>query len=146
MLAENGPLPILCDLPPMLAQAKESNQRLKCLGVTIGATGVMWGCNHCDWTGGQSYDGKDNQLRTRAVVRTRQISVETPARFEIYTGRWEGDRIVPDPTGDVISFPYMERGVRAPGDPDQLLRLIATSRSDDRDHPFRAIATGCGRV
>ena len=29
--------------------AERKKRREKCLGVTIDAKGVAWGCNHCDW-------------------------------------------------------------------------------------------------
>jgi hypothetical protein len=38
--------------PQCSQKRKASHRRLKCLGVTIGRDGVMWGCNHCGWTGG----------------------------------------------------------------------------------------------
>jgi hypothetical protein len=38
--------------PQCSAKRKVINQKKECLGVTIEADGVHWGCNHCPWTGG----------------------------------------------------------------------------------------------
>jgi twinkle protein len=54
---------------------------------------------------------------------SRGISLETAARFEIYTASRprEGGQIVPDPNGNIIVFPFLDNGVvvaekyRAPG-------------------------------
>ena len=36
--------------------AERKKRREKCLGVTIDAKGVTWGCNHCDWKDGGFYE------------------------------------------------------------------------------------------
>lgn len=41
----------------------------------------------------------------------RRISIETAARFSVYTGKRKGEDVVPDPSGDILAFPFMERGV-----------------------------------
>ena len=33
--------------------------KAECLGITIDADGVSFGCNHCGWTGGEFFNGKD---------------------------------------------------------------------------------------
>jgi twinkle protein len=51
----------------------------------------------------------------------RRISVETAVRFGIFTGRWEDGRVIPDPNGNVVAFPFQDHGAivnekyRAPG-------------------------------
>jgi hypothetical protein len=37
--------------PECSHKRKQSNQKLKCLGVTIDERGVQFGCNHCGLTG-----------------------------------------------------------------------------------------------
>src|SRR5258706_7007401 len=44
-----------------------SNKRLRCLGVTIDEKGVAWGCNHCNWKGGEFYERSER--KTPDVVR-----------------------------------------------------------------------------
>ena len=49
--------------PKCSANRKPANQKLQCLGITIDEKGVTWGCNHCNWKGGGSYEpcpGKKN--------------------------------------------------------------------------------------
>ena len=48
---------------------KRVNQKLRCLGVTIDHRGVKFGCNHCDWTGGEFYQGGDPALILKARTR-----------------------------------------------------------------------------
>jgi 5S rRNA maturation endonuclease (ribonuclease M5) len=38
------------------ANRKPAHQKLQCLGITIDEKGVTWGCNHCNWKGGGSYE------------------------------------------------------------------------------------------
>ena len=42
--------------PQCSLSRKPAIQKLKCLGVTIASEGVMFGCNHCGWTGGWKYE------------------------------------------------------------------------------------------
>ena len=45
------------------------------------------------------------------ALECRGISVETAVRYGVFTGRSVGgDKVVPDPTGNVIAFPYREHG------------------------------------
>lgn len=49
--------------PQCSADRKPAHQKLQCLGITIDEKGVTWGCNHCNWKGGGSYEpcpGKKN--------------------------------------------------------------------------------------
>jgi hypothetical protein len=46
----------------------------KCLGVTISEEGVQFGCNHCEWTGGQLYREKSKADRNR--IRPPELKVE----------------------------------------------------------------------
>jgi hypothetical protein len=41
-------------------QRSAAHRKLKCLGISITAEGVKWGCNHCHWTGGGYFNGKDD--------------------------------------------------------------------------------------
>ena len=41
-------------------QRSPAHRKIKCVGITITAEGVQWGCNHCDFKGGQYFNGKDN--------------------------------------------------------------------------------------
>jgi 5S rRNA maturation endonuclease (ribonuclease M5) len=42
--------------PKCSANRKPAHQKLECLGITIDEKGVTWGCNHCNWKGGGSYE------------------------------------------------------------------------------------------
>jgi len=42
--------------PQCSANRKPAHQKLQCLGITIDEKGVTWGCNHCNWKGGGSYE------------------------------------------------------------------------------------------
>jgi Protein of unknown function (DUF3987) len=37
-----------------------AHRKSECVGITIDATGVKFGCNHCGWTGGGSFETKSN--------------------------------------------------------------------------------------
>src|SRR5262245_53408721 len=37
---------------------KKEHQKIKCLGVKIDDKGVVWGCNHCGWSGGTGNNGQ----------------------------------------------------------------------------------------
>jgi twinkle protein len=50
-----------------------------------------------------------SELHMRGLER-RGISPETAVRFGIYTARSNGNAVVPDASGNVIAFPYFERG------------------------------------
>lgn len=43
-------------------------------------------------------------------LEQRGISAATRMRYGLYTARWRGKEIVPDDGGDVLVFPYVERG------------------------------------
>lgn len=57
------------------------------------------------------------------AFEARGISAETAAHFGIYTGKWDAEKgeIVPSESGNVVAFPFIERGsvvaekYRAPG-------------------------------
>lgn len=49
--------------PKCSAQRKPGNRKKQCLGVTIGAQGVKFGCNNCHWHGGLFYDDKSKGER-----------------------------------------------------------------------------------
>ena len=42
--------------PQCSANRKPAHQKLQCLGITVDEKGVTWGCNHCNWKGGGSYE------------------------------------------------------------------------------------------
>jgi hypothetical protein len=42
--------------PQCSHKRKPAHKKLKCLGITINAEGVKWGCNHCDFKGGEFYE------------------------------------------------------------------------------------------
>jgi hypothetical protein len=42
---------------------QQSHQKKKCLGITIDDESVHWGCNHCDWTGGERFDKSNGHDR-----------------------------------------------------------------------------------
>ena len=46
--------------PRCSTQRSPAHQKTKCLGIKITAEGVKWGCNHCQWTGGRYFNGKDD--------------------------------------------------------------------------------------
>jgi putative DNA primase/helicase len=39
---------------------KRKNKKARVLGVTLDDSGVMWGCSHCDWKGGQFFSQPDS--------------------------------------------------------------------------------------
>ena len=46
--------------PRCSGQRSAAHRKTKCLGITITAEGVQWGCNHCHFKGGTYYTGKDS--------------------------------------------------------------------------------------
>ena len=46
--------------PQCSAMRSKPHRGNKVLGITIDRSGVQWGCNHCEWTGGGYYNGKAN--------------------------------------------------------------------------------------
>jgi hypothetical protein len=50
-LSDTSPGRRYATCPQCSAKRSRANQSSKCLGVTIDAKGVRWGCNHCGWTG-----------------------------------------------------------------------------------------------
>jgi hypothetical protein len=72
--------------PQCSAKRKQSSQKLKCLGITVGSDGVKWGCNHCTWTGGQRYenhqtDAKAANERARAKAKAETAASRKKARW-----------------------------------------------------------------
>jgi hypothetical protein len=65
--------------PECSHKRKQSNQKLKCLGVTIDERGVQFGCNHCGLTGGAFYESRAGTDRNRSV---RSIERADPAVIE----------------------------------------------------------------
>jgi Toprim domain len=61
--------------PQCSTKRKQAHQKLKCLGVTIGTEGVKFGCNHCDWQGGEFYEN----VRTDRSRSVRAIEHADPA-------------------------------------------------------------------
>jgi hypothetical protein len=58
---------------------KPAHKKLQCLGVTINSEGLQWGCNHCQWTGGERYE---TALPARSVSQThRPGSSDYPLRI-----------------------------------------------------------------
>lgn len=44
------------------------------------------------------------------AIEKRGISAETATRFGLYSGRANGPEVIPDEAGNVLAFPYLERG------------------------------------
>jgi Toprim domain len=70
--------------PECSHKRKQSNQKLKCLGVTIDERGVQFGCNHCGLTGGAFYESGAGTDRHRGV---RSIERADPAVIEKVTAK-----------------------------------------------------------
>jgi putative DNA primase/helicase len=53
-----------------------AHRAAKVLGITIDDKGVMWGCNHCNWTDGEYYNGKANgwDRSTRGFAATHDYT------------------------------------------------------------------------
>jgi putative DNA primase/helicase len=53
-----------------------AHRAAKVLGVTIDGQGVMWGCNHCNWTNGEYYNGRANgwDRSTRGFAATHDYT------------------------------------------------------------------------
>jgi Toprim domain len=65
--------------PQCSTKRKTGHQKLKCLGVTIGTEGVKFGCNHCDWQGGEFYESAGTD-RNRSVRTAPEIVAEIERR------------------------------------------------------------------
>ena len=50
------PADTMQSVPNARPKRKPAHQKLECLGITIDEKGVTWGCNHCNWKGGGSYE------------------------------------------------------------------------------------------
>jgi predicted P-loop ATPase len=61
--------------PKCSANRSKPHQGSKCLGISIDDKGVQFGCNHCGWTGGAYYNGKDHD----PVVATYEYADESGA-------------------------------------------------------------------
>jgi hypothetical protein len=59
--------------PRCSGQRSAAHKKSKCLGISITAEGVAWGCNHCDFKGGAFYNGKDND----PVIATYEYTDES---------------------------------------------------------------------
>ena len=59
-LPPNGESRYYVPCPVCSLRRKTNHQNSKCLGITITDKGVQWGCNHCGWTGGDFFNGKDH--------------------------------------------------------------------------------------
>jgi hypothetical protein len=66
--------------PQCSAKRKKAHQKLKCLGVTIGSEGVKFGCNHCDWTGGEFYRENGASRSPGSTVDTTAIAEQVKRR------------------------------------------------------------------
>jgi hypothetical protein len=95
---------------------KPANQKLKCLGVTIGSEGIKFGCNHCTWTGGEYYDGAEGAARHRTVAApaARASSGPTEAgRIERAVRLWNGGK---NPSGTLAERYLNGRGLALTND------------------------------
>src|SRR5262245_33674824 len=52
--------------PQCSAKRKGAHQKSECLGVTIDREGVRFGCNHCDFRGGQRFTAAARHRASRA--------------------------------------------------------------------------------
>lgn len=85
---------------PVCSHLRRANhQDLKCLGITITNVGVNWGCNHCRWTGGEFFNGKDAD----PIIATYEYTDEggAPLSRKVRTAskkfwqqRWDGSEWV----------------------------------------------------
>jgi hypothetical protein len=53
---DNDPTRFYAPCPRCSSGRQRDHQKLRCLGVKIDDKGVQWGCNHCDWKGGEFYE------------------------------------------------------------------------------------------
>ena len=60
--------------PECSAKRKAPHQKLKCLGVTIDADGVHYGCNHCGWKGGARYTATNGGNGTAQAQPSRKVA------------------------------------------------------------------------
>src|SRR5215831_11538949 len=71
--------------PECSHKRQAGHQKLKCLGVTVDEKGVCWGCNHCGWVGGLSYDGKNLGSARRGSFRApRNLSRDGRSVRDLY--------------------------------------------------------------
>jgi hypothetical protein len=62
--------------PQCSHKRKKSNQKLKCLGVTVDEKGCKLGCNHCGWTDGAFYRATERGARVAApVISERDMAI-----------------------------------------------------------------------
>jgi hypothetical protein len=66
--------------PQCSHKRRQAHQKLKCLGVTVDEKGVQFGCNHCDWTGGEFYRENGTSRSAGSVVDTAAIAEEAKRR------------------------------------------------------------------
>jgi putative DNA primase/helicase len=69
--------------PQCSSKRKKAHQKLECLGVTIDGEGVKFGCNHCDWTGGEYYRGTDRPGRIRTAATPIPTTRANPEPSEL---------------------------------------------------------------
>src|ERR1700730_8968273 len=77
--ASSAPGRYYATCPECSHKRKQSNQKLKCLGVTIDERGVQFGCNHCGLTGGAFYEsgaGTDRNRSARSIERADPAVIE----------------------------------------------------------------------
>ncbi len=84
-------------------------KRDRCLSVSVDDRGVVFRCHHCGWKGGRFYD--DPRSTARQGDRTAQHLSRDGREIGLYTARAEGGEVIPDPSGNVLVFPYLEHGV-----------------------------------
>jgi hypothetical protein len=103
--------------PQCSPKRKEKNQKLKCLGITIDEKGVQFGCNHCDWTGGEFYRENAQPGRTFTGVEREPLDQTlTPARPKFDRGAaavnlWKSGV---DPRGTLAERYLNSRGLELP--------------------------------
>ena len=103
--------------PQCSLNRKAANQKLKCLGITVDDKGVTWGCNHCDWKGGGSYEPRPSKRSGASYSpviaefvyeqadRTPYLKVCKTASKQFPQFRWDGSAwIKGKPKGPKIPY------------------------------------------
>jgi hypothetical protein len=126
--------------PQCSGKRKPTNQKLKCLGVTVNNEGVKFGCNHCGWTDGEFYLERiirPGRIRTAAPVTP--CAAPEPSEIDRIANavrRWNGGQ---DPTGTLAERYLNSRGLELPGDvANRVVRFDAAcpwkNASDEIEH------------
>jgi hypothetical protein len=64
-----------------------AHRKCKCLGITIDSWGIRFGCNHCDWSGGASYDTANNNTWGEFEATYDYVDEEGNLLFQVCRSR-----------------------------------------------------------